>query len=122
MLPQLAVEQLNFPEQQLDDFLGNDFALIIQDKHLIENATEVSKSFFYKTQIKTIFIGQPPFKSSDYVTNLVPIEDSLLKKLRAHRDQIILIRPDRYVAASFSGENQKGALAKFKEILNTRGK
>ena len=122
MLPQLAVKQLNSPEQQLDNFLGNDFALIIQDKHLIENATEVSKSFFYKTQIKTIFIGQPPFKSSDYVTNLVPKADSLLKKLRAHRDQIILIRPDRYVAASFSGENQKGALAKFKEILNTTSK
>ena len=54
------------------------------------------------------------------VTHLLPKEDVLLHRIWAHRDQIILVRPDRYVAASFSDESQSDILDKLRKVLNLK--
>ena len=54
------------------------------------------------------------------VTHLLPKEDVLLHRIWAHPDQIILVRPDRYVAASFYDENQSDILDKLRKVLNLK--
>ena len=54
------------------------------------------------------------------VTHLLPKADGLLHRIWAHRDQIILVRPDRYVAASFSDESQSDILDKLRKVLNLK--
>jgi len=120
MLPQLFFEKVNSRISRLDDFLGNDFAIIIQDERLIEKAIDVGKNLFNKKQLTIIFIGKTNVKMLDFVTHLLPSEDILFKRICAHRDKIILVRPDRYVAASFSNENQCDILDKLREVLNLK--
>mgnify|MGYP001175844946 CR=1 FL=1 len=120
MLPQVFFEKVNSRISRLDDFLGNDFAIIIQDERLIEKAIDVGKNLFNKKQLTIIFIGKTNVKMLDFVTHLLPSEDILFKRIWAHRDQIILVRPDRYVAASFSNENQSDILDKLREVLNLK--
>ncbi len=47
-----------------------------------------------------------------------PEFDTTVKQLRSHRDQIILIRPDRYVAASFDQYNYKQVIPKLSSLLS----
>ena len=118
MLPQIILEKLDSKVSRLDDFLGNGFAIIIQDERLIEKAIGVSKNLFKRGQLKIIFIGKTKSKMLQCVTHLLPKEDVLLHRTWAHRDQILLVRPDRYVAASFSDENQSDILDKLRKGLN----
>ena len=74
----------------------------------------------WREQPKIIFMGKTQSKMLHCVTHLLPKEDALLHKIWAHRDQIILVRPDRYVAASFSDENQSDTLDKLRKALNLK--
>ena len=118
--PQVILEKLNSKVSRLDDFLGNGFAIIIQDERQIEKALGVSKNIFNREQPKIIFMGKTQSKMLHCVTHLVPKEDVLLQRIWAHRDQILLVRPDRYVAASFSDENQSDILDKLRKVLNLK--
>ena len=120
MLPQVILENPDSKVARLDDFLGNGFAIIIQDERLVEKAIGVSKNLFNGEQLKIIFMGKTASKMLYCVTHLLPKEDVLLNRIWSHRDQIILVRPDRYVAASFSDENQSKTLNKLRKILNLK--
>ena len=120
MLPQVILENLDSKVSRLDDFLGNGFAIIIQDERLIEKAIGVSKNLFNREQLKLIFMGKTKSKMLHCVTHLLPKEDVLLHRIWAHRDQIILVRPDKYVAASFSDENQSYILDNLRKVLNLK--
>ena len=120
MLPQAILENSDSKASRLDDFLGNGFAIIIQDERLIEKAIGVSKNLFNREKLKIIFMGRTKSKMLHCVTHLLPKEDVLLHRIWAHRDQIILVRPDKYVAASFSDENQSDILDNLRKVLNLK--
>ena len=120
MLPQVILENPDSKISRLDDFLGNGFAIIIQDERLVEKAIGVSKNLFNGEQLKIIFMGKTTSKMLYCVTHLLPKEDVLLHRIWAHRDQIILVRPDKYVAASFSDENQSDILDNLRKVLNLK--
>ena len=115
MLPQVILEN---PTKSITArrFLGNGFAIIIQDERLIEKAIGVSKNLFNGEQL--IFMGKRHQKCC-IVLHTSFKEGVLLHRIWSHRDQIIW-RPDRYVAASFSDENQSDTLDKLRKILKLK--
>ena len=107
MLPQVILRNLT-KSITARRFLGNGFAIIIQDERLIEKAIGVSKNLFNREQ-QTYFHGQ------NKIQNVALCYTPLLKRMFYYTgfgliDQIILVRPDKYVAASFSDENQSTIL------------
>jgi hypothetical protein len=65
-----------------------------------------------------ITIGDSLSSNVDGVTTLVPEASPAMPALRAHRDQIILVRPDRYVAAAFWVEQADKTVSAFRAIMD----
>ena len=117
MLPQSPVCYLNGSKVRLDDIIGSNFSILVQDELLIGLVNEIKKQLWPELAIKIIAIGYNLVDSSDGVVRLNPIQDSTLMKIRSHRDQALLIRPDRYVAASFDRSNLQDTIKTFQEFL-----
>lgn len=118
MLPQIPVCHLDSSETRLDDIIGNNFALIAQEDPTIKEMFALKDKLWPDLSPKMIAIGHDLATRPDAVTHLIPKPDASLPKLRAHRDKIILVRPDRYVAASFTKENSAETILKFRKLLN----
>ncbi|MBH68834.1 MAG: 3-(3-hydroxyphenyl)propionate hydroxylase [Rhodospirillaceae bacterium] len=122
MLPQTPVRHLNCSSTRLDDVIGNNFALIAQEEWMIKQMVQKEKELWPELKPKMIGIGKNLVDISDHVIRLVPTAESTLPKLRAHRDQIILLRPDRYVAASFTQDEAASTVSQLRDILWHRTK
>ncbi|WP_375691318.1 bifunctional 3-(3-hydroxy-phenyl)propionate/3-hydroxycinnamic acid hydroxylase [Pseudooceanicola sp. LIPI14-2-Ac024] len=80
---------------RLDDVLGPGFALIAQGAAGAEALERVARDSFMglplaKVRIDTMGTGQ----------GLVPADPGIARPFRTHRDQVLLVRPDRYCAAA----------------------
>ena len=53
----------------------------------------------------------------DGITSLAAKPGPGLVTVRAHRDQILLVRPDRYVAAAFWPQDADAVVAAFRDVL-----
>ncbi len=99
MLPNPKVKMQDDEPTLLDEVLGNGFALIAQD--------DVGSEFLQNSDVDDLFKSLHPAKlqlSFDGVA-AAPyyqiIDKAIAAPLRTHRDQIIAVRPDRYVAGAF---------------------
>ena len=117
MLPQLPVSYLNGSIVRLDDIIGPNFSIIVQDESLIGFVNEIKNKLWPELALQTIAIGYNLVDKSDGVVRLNPIEDPTLTKIRSHRDQVLFVRPDRYVAASFDKSNLQDTIQTFQEFL-----
>jgi 3-(3-hydroxy-phenyl)propionate hydroxylase len=117
MLPQVPVRYLNGTDIKLDEILGPGFALIVQDEGVLEFLNQIKHELWPQLDCKVVAIGERLIDAPDDVIRLQPKSDITVKQLRSHRDQIILIRPDRYVAATFDQYNFKKVIPMFSRLL-----
>ena len=118
MLPQIPVKYLNGTHVKLDKILGHGFTLIVQDEGTLEFLHQIKHQLWPELGCKIVAIGERLIAAPDNVIRLQPKSDTTVKQLRSHRDQIILIRPDRYVAASFDQHNYKQVIPKLSSLLS----
>lgn len=114
MIPQPDVQT---PEgvQKMDVLLGAGFALIAQDQAGAQalagleqdtlGGLALSRSVLAWGQVDTL--GLPGGT----------VADGRVKPMRTHRDQILLVRPDRYVAAAIAPTDLQQALAEYAAVL-----
>ena len=117
MLPQIPVTYLNGTDIKLDEILGPRFALIVQDEGVLKFLNQIKHELWPELDCKVVAIGERLIDAPDDVIRLQPKSDITVKQLRSHRDQIILIRPDRYVAATFDQYNFKKIISMFSRLL-----
>ncbi len=102
---------------KLDALLGNGFSLIAQDQvgaDALGRTTETHLGGLPLTRLVLDFGAGLAAGSTPAATVL----DGRGKSLRAHRDQILLIRADRYCAAAFSSVNLDTGLRIYSEMLS----
>ncbi len=97
---------------KLDALLGNGFALIAQD--------QAGAAALSGLELDTL-AGLPVARVVLDLNGKSPgarVNDPCAKPLRTHRDQIMLIRPDRYCAGAFAPEDLGAGLRAFEAMLN----
>ena len=114
MLPQPALTPKYHANTKLDDIIGIGFAFISQEERTTKEMIELKTKLLPEISPKLISIGAPDQRDDKNITLVVPEECSALTMLRAHRDQILLVRPDRYVAAAFWAKDAKDTMESFR--------
>lgn len=101
MLPQPPVTLANGQPGLLDDALGAGFSLIAQDDAGDRAVAKSQHSLWHQLQPHRIRLLPHEHEASPGACDVIRVKDSpWLKPLRTHRDQILLVRPDRYVAGA----------------------
>ena len=113
MIPQPTVTQ-GEKTDKLDNFIGSGFALIAQDAAGAEALAALEMDTFLGQDLAKLFI---PFRETSTAMPVTATDDPYAKLLRAHRDEILLIRPDRYCAAAFMPKGLLDGLNAYKQSL-----
>jgi 3-(3-hydroxy-phenyl)propionate hydroxylase len=113
MIPQPEVVDAGGRQRKLDELLGPGFALIAQNEACSNALKNLSHPIWGDLQPRKLHLleGSSP---ADALDAAVMSADTIGRPLRTHRDQILLVRPDRYVAGAFHAGEQFG----FAEKLN----
>ena len=118
MMPQPPMRGVDGAVTRLDDVIGAGFALIAQQKSTARAMVDLREILWPELEPTLITIGDSLSLNVDGVTTLVPEASPAMPALRAHRDQIILVRPDRYVAAAFWVEQADKTVSAFRAIMD----
>lgn len=104
MLPNPSVRLADGREARLDEALGSGFALIAQDDTGAEflRASRELPLLKALAPSRTRVAFAPADEPGPDVPAVTILEPAIAAPIRTHRDQILLIRPDRYVAGAFS--------------------
>jgi 3-(3-hydroxy-phenyl)propionate hydroxylase len=117
MMPQPPMRTLDGSEARLDDVIGPGFALIAQREDTARAIRRPLLSAWPDLAISLLAISEDPPADIAGVTVLVPEPGLAMAALRAHRDQILLIRPDRYVGAAFWPKDMEPISRIFRAVL-----
>ncbi|MDK3018822.1 bifunctional 3-(3-hydroxy-phenyl)propionate/3-hydroxycinnamic acid hydroxylase MhpA [Pseudodonghicola flavimaris] len=101
---------------KLDSLLGPGFALIAQDAAGAEALAACDIADFAGLPLAKVYL--PYGAVSEAMAAAMPADDRV-RLLRTHRDQILLIRPDRYCAAAFEPAGLRAGLAAYADRLQT---
>jgi 3-(3-hydroxy-phenyl)propionate hydroxylase len=115
MIPQPDVT-LNGTTRKLDDLLGPGFALIAQDAAGARALSALSRMEFLGLPLSRVFV---PYRGADGPMPAAVTDDPRVKLLRSHRDEVLLVRPDRYAAASFAPEETEAGLARYAALFRS---
>ncbi|SHK48045.1 3-(3-hydroxy-phenyl)propionate hydroxylase [Shimia gijangensis] len=102
--------------EKLDTFLGNGFALIAQDKACADALSNLDVSLLGGLPLSKVVLDNGNEAVADSAV-AAKVLDERGKPLRTHRDQILLIRPDRYCAAAFSPSDLETGLQSYASLL-----
>jgi 3-(3-hydroxy-phenyl)propionate hydroxylase len=121
MMPQPLVHTGDGGAARLDDVIGPGFALIAQQEEPAAAMAALRDRLWPALQPALVAIyADPPTNNLPPIlpgiTTLVPEPGPALAALRAHRDQIILVRPDRYVAAAFWPGDAEATIEAFNRL------
>jgi len=121
MMPQPLVHTGDGGAARLDDVIGPGFALIAQQEEPAAAMAALRDRLWPALQPALVAIyADPPTNNLPPIlpgiTTLVPEPGPALAALRAHRDQIILVRPDRYVAAAFWHDDAEATIEAFNRL------
>lgn len=119
MIPQPDVEA-DGQHMPLDNLLGSGFSLIVQSASNIKALRRLDESVWAKLQPRPVGLdwNGELAAGGDIVVAKVVDETGALPFL-AHRDEILLVRPDRYVAAAFRANEIDQLEAAMVALLNT---
>lgn len=98
----------------LDDLIGCGFALIAQDGPGLQALEALGNDHLLGLPLARIHLSQAGAVPRD---GLVPVDEVVARPLRTHRDQIMLIRPDRYCAAATSPDDLHSMLDRYARML-----
>lgn len=111
MIPQPDV-QIEGKSVKLDTLLGNGFALVAQDAVGAATLKTLAMTQLCGLPLRTVVLD-----TGSGVKTPNSTADPRAKSLRTHRDQLLLIRPDRYCAAAFAPETLEDALVEYAKVL-----
>lgn len=114
MIPQPDIV-LNGQSMKLDAALGHGFALIAQDGAGAEALAVLPDNDFLGLPLGRAYL---PFRDSADAMPAAQCDDPRARLLRAHRDEILLIRPDRYCAAAFAPADLRAGLDRYRALLS----
>jgi 3-(3-hydroxy-phenyl)propionate hydroxylase len=117
MLPQPDLDVAVSDVSRLDDALGGGFALLCQDSNVARFVADHIADLWPELTPAQVLLSPHAVIAPEGIICAVGRADVALKACRAHRDQILLIRPDRYVAAAFWPENTTATVAAFRAHL-----
>ncbi|MCB1397951.1 MAG: bifunctional 3-(3-hydroxy-phenyl)propionate/3-hydroxycinnamic acid hydroxylase [Rhodobacter sp.] len=100
MIPQPDVTR-DGAVHKLDDLLGVGFGLIAQDAAGAQALAGLDRAGYAGLPLARVYL---PYGAVSGAMPTATTDDPRARLFRAHRDQILLIRPDRYVAAAFAPE------------------
>jgi len=115
MIPQPDVK-VNSKSVKLDALLGNGFSLIAQDQAGANALDDLTVKEFAGLPLAKLLLDFGADLSSAN-TPITTSPDERGKPLRTHRDQILLIRPDRYCAAAFLPCDLRSRLRDYAHLL-----
>jgi 3-(3-hydroxy-phenyl)propionate hydroxylase len=115
MVPQPQIRTAEGKEMLLDDVLGPGFAVLVGAARAAQAAPLLQGKPWSDLRARVVVLGDKAPDGAVAVQPLSPVLD-------AYADQVLLIRPDRYVAASVKvDELEKGGEAIRKLIAETFG-
>lgn len=114
MIPQPDVTIIGRREK-LDTILGPGFALIAQDGPGAAALAAIPDDSFLGLPLGRAFI---PYRNATGPMTAATTDDPRVKLLRSHRDEILLVRPDRYCAAAFAPDELLAGLAEYRRLFN----
>ena len=132
MLPQPAVLDETQQVQLLDSHLGSGFCLLGPIDALTQIQPKLATGIWKKLDLSLVALNWPsqqamPDDSVDGITRIEVADGSepgvdaqnltYARPIRTHRDQVILIRPDRYVAGAFFVANFDAFTTKLASAL-----
>ncbi|HLQ27537.1 MAG TPA: bifunctional 3-(3-hydroxy-phenyl)propionate/3-hydroxycinnamic acid hydroxylase [Acidiferrobacterales bacterium] len=124
MLPQPHVTTADGDQQPLDNMIGAGFALIsygTEDSGILDH---LCHPLWDHLAAVRVFIASPGSGRSESVPpgsryrSVVDHDNVLASLLDDYRGKIILLRPDRYVAGVFSGEEEAGFADRYARLLS----
>lgn len=114
MIPQPDVT-FGGTQQKLDQLLGAGFALIAQDESGARALATLDQAELGSLPLSKVYI--PYGEAVDVMPAAVACDDRV-RGLRAHRDEILLVRPDRYCGGAFRPVQLAEGLAAYQSMLN----
>lgn len=119
MIPQPRVRQGDLI-QLLDDALGPGFSLIAQCKAGADALAALAQTSLLGLPLCKVTLNSLGGTLSN--DDWTPIDQQTTRPFLTHRDQILLVRPDRYCAAAFSPDTLADVLGQFTAQLRQRDK
>jgi 3-(3-hydroxy-phenyl)propionate hydroxylase len=101
MMPQPKIALSEGRHQLLDDLTGNQFVILVQDdscEHAVKSLTHELWRILSPRVIRLNWDNSN--SSSADITHVNVMEHEVVNDLRVHRDQILIVRPDRYIAGA----------------------
>ena len=108
MLPQPKLDLPGPGPSLLDSLLGPGFALISQDESGREAVKAVGWQEYLGLPLRAVHVEKGHGR---------PTTDGILRPLRTHRDQVLLVRPDRYCAAAIWPHRLRDDLERYKALF-----
>ena len=106
---------------RLDDMLGPGFGLIVQDAPCaaaLAAAPAGDYAGLPMSRVALSFGGDHKFNGIRISSEA---DSKIARPLRTHRDKIMLIRPDRYCAATFEPDGLADGLERYARLLGMKG-
>ncbi|KWF60979.1 FAD-dependent monooxygenase [Burkholderia pseudomultivorans] len=121
MLPQPVVVDSSGTENRLDSALGTGFALIGDDPLALWRFFEGNGSRLKRLAPELIALShqRAPNESGTSVRVLKDVDGTVLSMLKALPGSVLLVRPDRYIAASFSMEADASEVDAFFDTVQS---
>lgn len=117
MLPQVEIDGAASDVERMDDALGAGFALLAQAPGTAAFMAAKQADLWPELAPARALLSADAGPAPEGVVRLRPQPGLALKATWAHRDQILLIRPDRYVAAAFWPDQAEATVAAFRVQL-----
>jgi 3-(3-hydroxy-phenyl)propionate hydroxylase len=123
MLPQPAVKLSSGKSFKLDDVLGGGFALIAQDDGGAAALANLTHPLWQQLAPSRVHLlpGETATAGAAGITTAVAA-DGFVRPIRTHRDQILLVRPDRYVAGAFAPAQEFAFAERFRQVLTNQAR
>lgn len=119
MIPQPWVQSAG-SKIRMDDLLGPGFALITQDDAGESAVQRLGKDRLAGLPLRHLRLDFAP-GTAPVQHRASPLDSTIALPLRTHRDRVMLIRPDRYCAASFHPAGLAKGLAEYGQLLGVGG-
>jgi 3-(3-hydroxy-phenyl)propionate hydroxylase len=106
---------------RLDDLIGPRFALLVQAADIEAYVLQHRAALW--PELSPMVLSLAPGESlrqADFVRGKL-IDASIAIPMRAHRDQIMLVRPDRYLAVAFWPHSSAEVVPAFRALLTASG-
>jgi 3-(3-hydroxy-phenyl)propionate hydroxylase len=114
MIPQPDVLD-NGSKTLLDEKLGSGFALISQDDRGEKALSGLHRTEFLGLPLATLHLAAA---DAAEVASSRCADGAIARPLRTHRDQILLVRPDRYCAAAILPDRLDDEVARYESLFS----